>query len=190
MLWAKNYGVPFRSNLKISENQLFLANQDNIIFSVDLISGVKNWQFETTLTFLKADFKNNILIDKKNNNLFFYNTSGEFYSINYANQKINWVLNFKNSSFGNDKTLFLSLPIVIKDNNFLISTNISLLKYNVSSGTKEWDKAIEVALKPTINLNHVYLVTKTNLLVCININTGNVIWSKAIFDNLDIKKKN
>ena len=65
MLWAKNYGVPFRSNLKISENQLFLANQDNIIFSVDLISGVKNWQFETTLTFLKADFKNNILIDKK-----------------------------------------------------------------------------------------------------------------------------
>ena len=189
MLWAKNYGVPFRSNLKIDENQLFLANQDNIIFSVDLISGVKNWQFETTLTFLKADFKNNILIDKKNNNLFFYNTSGEFYSINYVNQKINWVLNFKNSSFGNDKTLFLSLPIVIKDNNFLISTNISLLKYNVSSGTKEWDKAIEVALKPTINLNHVYLVTKTNLLVCININTGNVIWSKAIFDNLDIKKK-
>jgi len=30
LLWAKNYGIPFRSNIKFANNQLFLANQDNV----------------------------------------------------------------------------------------------------------------------------------------------------------------
>ena len=34
--WAKNFGIPFRSNIKILDNQIFLANQDNILYSVNL----------------------------------------------------------------------------------------------------------------------------------------------------------
>ena len=42
------------------------------------------------------------------------NTSGELYSINYLTQKINWVLNFKNSSLAGDVDLFLSYPLILK----------------------------------------------------------------------------
>ena len=32
ILWAKNYKIPFRSNLKILENKLITANQNNNLF--------------------------------------------------------------------------------------------------------------------------------------------------------------
>ena len=114
LIWAKNYGIPFRSNLKFADGQIFLANQDNVIYSINAKTGNKNWQYSTNLTFLKSDFKNNFAIDEFNKNLFFLNTNGEFYSINYLNRKINWVLNLKNSALAGDTSLFLSQPIVIK----------------------------------------------------------------------------
>ena len=67
------------------EGQIFLASQDNVIYSIDSKTGNKNWQYATNLTFLKSDFKNNFAIDEFNKNLFFLNTSGEFYSISYLN---------------------------------------------------------------------------------------------------------
>ena len=32
ILWAKNYKIPFRSNIKIIENKIVTANQNNILF--------------------------------------------------------------------------------------------------------------------------------------------------------------
>ena len=63
--WAKNFGIPFRSNIKSLDGQVFLANQDNIIYSIRESDGEKNWQFSTTETFIKNEFKNSIAIDKK-----------------------------------------------------------------------------------------------------------------------------
>ena len=68
LLWAKNYGIPFRSNINFANNQLFLANQDNVIYSINIQNGDKNWQFATSLTFLKSDFYNNFAVDEVNNN--------------------------------------------------------------------------------------------------------------------------
>ena len=41
VIWAKNFGIPFRSNIKIFGNKIFLANQDNIIYCVDALTGEK-----------------------------------------------------------------------------------------------------------------------------------------------------
>ena len=35
LIWAKNYKVPFRSNLKIEGNNLIAANQDNYLYFFD-----------------------------------------------------------------------------------------------------------------------------------------------------------
>ena len=32
VIWAKNYKVPFRSNLKIKKNKLIAANQNNTLY--------------------------------------------------------------------------------------------------------------------------------------------------------------
>jgi outer membrane protein assembly factor BamB len=187
IIWAKNYGIPFRSNLKFANNAIFLASQDNVIYSIKPDTGDKSWQFATTTTFLKADFENNIAVDQINNNLFFLNTSGELYSINYENQKLNWVLNFKNSSLVGDTDLFLSQPIVIKNNNLIVSTEKAILSYDTLTGRKNWNLFVETIVKPIVTTRYSYIISSNNLLICVDNNNGEVVWSKNFFRN--IKKK-
>ena len=89
------------------------------------------------LRFIYAHF-----ISNDSNNIIFLNTSGELYSINYVTQRINWVLNFKNLSQQNEANLFLSQPVVIKDETVIVSTDKSLLSYNVISGARNWNKIV------------------------------------------------
>jgi len=189
LIWAKNYGIPFRSNLKFFGGQLFLANQDNTVYSINPLNGEKNWQFATSLTFLKTDFKNNFAIDKVSNNLFFLNTSGELYSINFINQKINWVINFKNSSLSSDTGLFLSLPIVLKNKNLIIVTENAILNIDFETSSRNWSFPSKIILKPILTSNYTYVVAKNNLLICLDNVTGQVIWSKNIFKSLLKEKK-
>ena len=187
LIWAKNYGIPFRSNIKIVNKQILLANQDNVIYSLDLRSGVKNWEYQTNLTFLKSDFKNNFAIDELNKNLFFLNTSGEFYSINYGNKNINWVLNFRNPSLAGDTDLFLSQPIVKKNDILIVSTEKAILGYEALSGNKKWDFPSNTLVKPVLTTNFTYIISKNNLLICLENKVGNVLWSKNIYKSLTNK---
>ena len=188
IVWAKNYGIPFRSNLKISNNQIFLANQDNAIYSINSATGDKNWEFPTSLTFLKSNFQNNFALDLANNNLFFLNTSGELYSINYLNQKINWVVNFKNFSQEGDTNLFLSQPMVFKNNNLIITTGQSVLSYNTLTASKNWNFYARPIFKPIITLNYTFVILKNNLLICLDNTNGEVVWSKNILSNIKNRK--
>ena len=188
IIWAKNYGIPFRSNMKFANNQIFLANQDNVIYSIDASSGNKNWEYSTNLTFLKTDFLNNFALDLVNNNLFFFNTSGELYSINYLNQKINWMLNFKNPSLTGETELFLSQPIIIKNNNLIITTEKALLSYEKYNGARNWALSAESIFKPIITSKYTYAILKNDLLICLDNISGNVVWSKNIFSDIEKKK--
>ena len=186
--WAKNFGIPFRSNLKFANNQIFVASQDNIIHSIDSTTGSKNWQFATSPTALKSDFENNFALDLINNNLLFLNTSGELYSINYETKKINWVLNFKNASLTEDTNLFFSQPLVIISNNVIVATEKSLLNYDILTSKKNWTLNAELVVKPVVNMNYTYAILKNNLLICVDNINGNVIWSKNIFTSLYERK--
>ena len=189
LVWAKNFGIPFRSNIKVTDGQVLLANQDNKVYSLDAETGNKNWQFSTSETFLKNDFKNNIAIDKSSKSLLFLNTNGELFSINYINQKINWVLNFKKSSPSQDSTLFLSQPIALKSNNLIVSTEKATISYSTEDSSKNWSLGVEAALKPTITSNHTFVLSKNNLLICVENKTGNVLWSVNILKNFEPKFK-
>ena len=188
IVWAKNYGIPFRSNLKFAKKQIFLANQDNVVYSINSITGNKNWQFASSLTSLKSDFENNIALDLINNNLIFLNTSGQLFSINYLTQDVNWVLNFKNATQAADTELFLSYPLVIKNNNIFVTTEKSILSYEISTGLRNWNFSAESVFKPIITSNYTYIILKNNLLICLSNADGKVIWSKNIFTNIENKK--
>tara|TARA_B100000401_G_C52800964_1_gene718568 strand:+ start:325 stop:1803 length:1479 start_codon:yes stop_codon:yes gene_type:complete len=193
ILWAQNYGIPFRSNIKIVDNQIIVSNQDNIIYSINKIDGEKNWQLATSYTFLKSDFQNNIVIDKINKNILFINTSGELYSINYENRKINYMLNFNNFALGGGSDLFQGLPISLKDGNLLASTGTVLLNYDAQTASRKWVSQVSVKIKPIITENNIFLITKNKLLVCLDLKTGQILWSKKIYgqiENIKEKKRN
>ena len=188
VIWATNFGVPFRSNIKLVDESIYLANEDNVIYSIDINTGKKKWQFGTTSTFLKSSFKNNLAIDQVSENVFLLNTSGELYSINYISRKINWVLNFKSSSMMKDADLFFGKPIIIKNNDIVISTKDSMHSYNYKTGKKNWILPLAPVLKPIATQQNTFVFTKNNLLICIDSKSGKIVWSKYIYNEIPNKK--
>ena len=193
IVWAKNYGVPFRSNMKVIENQIVLANQDNIIYSINKFDGVINWQFATSPQFLKSNFISSIISDYSNNVILFLNTNGELYSFDYVKKNISWVLNFKSSLLTLETQLFSGVPLVSKDNNIITSDGTNLMNIEITSGGKIWDKPIAPKLMPIINNDNIFLVTKNDYLMCLKLSDGTIKWSRNIVNqltNTGIKKIN
>ena len=189
ILWAKNYGIPFRSNIKIFNNQLILANQDNTIFSINIINGNKTWSFLTEATLLKSEFINNFAISKKDNALFFYNTSGALYSINLINKSINWVVNFNEFDPQKETNIFFGLPLSIsKNNSIIVVGERSIVNVDTLTGSIIWKKKLKVKAKPVLTKNNIFLTTEDNYALCLNINNGEIVWSRNILSQVNVDK--
>ena len=65
--WAKNFLVPFRSNLKIIENKLFLSDEKNKIMLIDIENGKKIEEFYTQPSKTVSKFESNLAVDKNGN---------------------------------------------------------------------------------------------------------------------------
>ena len=73
--WAKNYLLPFRSNLKILDNRLFLSDEKNKIIIINLATGDKIDEFYTQPSKTVSKFENNLSFDNLNR-LIFLSTNG------------------------------------------------------------------------------------------------------------------
>ena len=183
--WAKNYLVPFRSNLKIIEGILFLSDEKNKVILIDLQNGKKIDELYTHPSKTVSKFESNLAVEN-NNNLLFLSTNGTLYSLNLINKKvINWIQNFKSEN----EIVYKGNPIIVKDNDIMISSkdSISLLNLN---GARIWDLSIKLSTAPIISGNTIFAINKDNFLICINKNTGNIIYSKNIYSMIkkDFKK--
>ena len=79
ILWAKNYKIPFRSNLKILEEKLILANQNNNLFFFNKRTGDIIKSLPTEETVIKNNFINNISLNDEYT--IFLNTYGSLYGM-------------------------------------------------------------------------------------------------------------
>ena len=62
--WAKNYNVPFKSNIKIDNDNIFLINQDNKFYIISAKTGKQILDLETFPSLLKTNTKTNVSLDK------------------------------------------------------------------------------------------------------------------------------
>ncbi len=175
IVWAKNFLIPFRSNLKIINETLFLSDEKNKIILININNGDKIDEFYTQPSKAVSKFESNIAVDN-NNNLLFMSTSGVLYSLNLINGKrINWIKNFKQES----EIVYDGNPITIQNDNIIISDKNSITLLNVN-GNKIWDLNIKSNLPPVISGNTIFLVNKDNFLLFINRNNGLIKYSKSI----------
>ena len=192
LIWAKNLKVPFRSNLKIFENKLILANQDNKLFFINKYNGNNINVIPTEQVVLKNKFINSLAL--KGNNLFFLNNYGTLYSIDANKAKINWFLNLSQSIESRSNNLFYSNPIVIYKNKIVVSSDPNLYILNIETGNIEYKNTITSIVKPIILKKDIIFITKNNLLVCLDIVKRKIIYSTDISlmvaEYLDTKKIN
>ena len=96
IIWAKNYKIPFRSNLKLKDNKIFASNQNNDLLILNKNSGETIKQIPTEPTVLKNQFINGIAHDRAKT-LFFLNSYGSLYAIDTKNLSVKWFINLNQS---------------------------------------------------------------------------------------------
>ena len=190
ILWAKKFKVPFRSNIKFKDQKIFTADQNNNLFIINATNGEIIKQIPTEEMLVKNNYKNNIAIN--NDNLFFLNTFGSIYSLNLTTLKVNWFLNI-NSTLSTDlSNLFFAKPIKIFKDKLIIMTNKNLQVLDSRTGLNIFKLPIKAQTETIINNDYIFFVTKDNLLISLDLNTGYVIYSKnigeEIIKNINLKK--
>ena len=178
--WAKNYGVPFRSNIKADNENIFVLNQDNKFYIINKEDGNLDLNFETFPSFLKSKRETNISLDSANNNVYFITSSGELYSVNYRTKNINWLSSLSGTKLeGSD--LFYSSPIVFKDDKIIFSSSFSTYSVNSKNGQINWELPFSTYLRPIVSKNFIILSSKNGFVVNVDLKSGKVIWSKDIY---------
>ena len=104
IIWAQNYKIPFRSNLKIFKNKIITANQNNNLYFINKEDGSVIRLIPTEEVMVNNQFINNISLTK--NSTLFLNTYGTLYSISNDKMKINWFLNLNQTLDLNLSNLF------------------------------------------------------------------------------------
>ncbi len=192
LLWAKNYKIPFRSNLKIYENIIFVANQNNNIFFFDKLSGEILKQIPTEETIVKNNFINSLSLNKEN--IFFLNTYGSLYSIDIKSKRVNWYLNLNQSLDVNPSNIFYGSQLLNYGDKIIVSSNQYLYVIDINSGSIIIKKNFPILINPLIINNIIFLVSKKNFLIAFDLNKKEIIYSydinKKISDFLKIKRKN
>ena len=121
VIWAKNYKIPFRSNLKIFQDKLLASNQNNNLYFLNKYSGDIIKLIPTEETIVKNKFINNLSLN--NNYIFFLNTYGSLYGVDKKNMQIKWFVNLNQSLDINPSNLFLGNQIVNNNKKIIISSN-------------------------------------------------------------------
>ena len=192
IIWAKNYKIPFRSNLKIKKDKLMISNQNNSLFFFNKSNGEILKLIPTEETIVKKKFKNNLSLNE--NNLFFINTFGSLYSVNIKDLKINWFVNINEIINSNSGSLFDGSKILIYENKLIISSAKFTYIVDTLNGSILYKINYSSNITPVVVDNHLISVTKKNLLVALNLLSGEVFFSSNVSQDiknyLDVKKFN
>ncbi len=182
LIWAKNYGIPFRSNIKTDDEYLFLINQDNKFYIIQKSNGEKKIDIETFPSFLKNNHQASVSVDPIKKNVYFITTAGEVYSLNYKKNIINWLYKTTIRDFEKKVDLFFSSPIIYKEDSIIISTSVSTISLNTLNGTLNWELPFSTYLRPVVLGEFVFLVSKDGFILSLDRKTGKVIWSRNLFN--------
>ncbi len=191
VIWAKNYKIPFRSNLKISKDKLIAANQNNNLFFFNKENGNIIKMIPTEESKVKNDFINNLAVQE--NITIFLNTYGSLYAINNETLTINWFLNLNETQDINPSNLFRGSNVMIIDNKVIAPSKNFLHIFDIKTGSLLFKEKFSSELSPIANNEYIFLILANDLLVCFNLKNGNIIYSydlnQKIADFLRTKKK-
>jgi len=191
VLWAKNFKIPFRSNLKVVNEKLIAANQNNNLYFLDKNSGKILSIIPTEETVVKNQFINNV--SNNDSDIFFLNTYGSLYSINKDNMNINWFLNLNQSIDLNPSNLFDGTEIINNKSYIIISTNNYTYVLDINTGVIINKINFSSLIKPIAINKYLFLITKNHLLIAWDLDKKKIIYSydinQKIAEFLKTKKK-
>ena len=188
LIWIKNNGVPFKSKIKIFDNQIFLMNQDNKLFSFNVKDGSIIWNVSSVSSFIKSQNLLSLALSEQGD-VIAITSLGDLLKINSINGNIDWSLNTLGSMLPDVTDFFESSDIVINNENIIFSTQSSLFSCDLNDGYINWKIDISSIAAPIVDGKNIFFVTENGYFVIINVDTGEIISSTNILKILKKKKQ-
>ena len=185
--WIKNYAIPIKSNIKIFNDKIYLMDQDNKIFSLNIKDGTRIWDVLSISSFIKSQNLLSLAISKTGD-LIILNSSADLYKIDGNTGEIYWYSNTLGSLLPDATDFFISSEIVINDDEIIFSAGPSIFSYNLNTGSINWEKKVSAVGSPIIDGENIFFNTSNGYFVIMNRVTGKIISSTNILKIL--KKKN
>ena len=136
-------------------------------------------------------FANNISLSDQD--IFFLNTYGSLYAIEKNDLKLRWFINLNEDYDSEGNSLFFGNPVINFNNRIIASSNDNLYLFEAKTGKIKKKMNISLSIKPIVTEKYVFLVSRNNLLVSMNLFNGEIIYSidieKKVADFLKSKKK-
>jgi outer membrane protein assembly factor BamB len=191
IIWAKNYKIPFRSNLKLFNDMLIASDQNNNLSFFNKNTGEVLKIIPTEETTVKNLFVNNLSLNEKS--LFFLNTYGSLYSIDLESRRINWFINLNQSLDLNPSNLFFGNQIINNGDKIVVTSNQFTYVINTNTGSIIYKMNISTQIKPLILNDYLFLIAKNNLIISMDLSTGKILFSYDVNEQiskfLNIKKE-
>ena len=109
------------------------------------------------------------------------------------NNKISWFLNLNRSTDLNPSNLFLGSPVVNLNDKIIVSSSDSTYVLNALNGSIIHKKNFSSSIRPIILNNYLFLLTRNNFLISMELQTGKILYSydlnEKIAAYLNSKKK-
>ena len=191
IIWAKNFNIPFRSNLKLNDDKIFTVDHQNNLYFLKKEDGSKLNTIPTEESKLNNNFQNNLALN--NDSLYFLNTYGSLYSIDTQSGRIKWFRNINQSLDVNANNLFIGNEIVFHNKKIIASSNNHTYVIDAINGSILLKNNFSLKIKPILTDDILFLITKNDFLVAIDLVKNKILYSydinEEIADYFDIKKK-
>tara|TARA_E500000178_G_scaffold39557_1_gene35525 strand:+ start:2043 stop:3362 length:1320 start_codon:yes stop_codon:yes gene_type:complete len=181
ILWAKRNSVPFRSNLKIFNNYLISADQNNNLIFFNKKNGEQIKKIPTEKSKYNGKFVN--YVNYKNENIYFLNTFGSLYSIS-KDLNINWFLNLNKAVETNANNIFYSNNVLVNNNEIYVLTNDQFYIINGENGLILYKNNFSSKLSPVIYENYIFLLNENNFLILMDRKNKEIIYSLDLNNRL------
>jgi len=185
--WIKNHGVPIKSSIKIYDDKIFLVNQDNRLFCLNISKGSLIWDVRSISAFIKSQNFLALAISKVGD-IFMLNSSGDLYKVNSQSGSVYWTTNVT-SSMVSSNDLFKSSEIVLENKNIYFSTKSSIFSFNANNGYLNWKTTFNSTNTPIIDGKYIFSISDNGYFVNLDKDNGKMLWSINILKILKTRKQ-
>jgi len=183
LAWRIELGVPLLSNMVPYKENLFVANSNGKIFSLNSIDGKVNWSYETGSSGTSSHKAYQLVV--ANDKLLFSNDFANIYCIDLKKQNLSWRIALeRESDFSDVSFLELSNLVVEKKNLFLSSSFGKVLKIDIETGKIIWSNSGNSSIRPLVTKNNIVFANQKGVFNIFNKKSGKIVFQRNLFEIL------
>ena len=174
--------------MKISNDNIYLIDQDNKVICFNVKEGSRVWILDDKPSFIKSQKYLGLSL-LENKYAYFISSSGIVSKVNSANGNILWSFPSIDGFLNYDTDFFSTSNIVVGDKEIIFSNLTSnTFSLDLNYGYPNWINEVKSSINPIISGDNVFILTDNGYLTNIDRNSGKLLWSNDILKLIKRKK--